>query len=57
LQLYTWNKPCFLSVQCYSYPLLTVYGTGKAIAHDRRFVFLYEYFRKYVCSAPYGCFL
>jgi hypothetical protein len=37
--------------------VITIYGTCKAISHDKRFVPLRQYYPKDVCSAQYGYFM
>ena len=38
-----------------SYSLVTTYGTPNGISHLKYFPLSHYYFRKYMCSAQYGC--
>ena len=44
-------------MSCCSCSVVTILGAGTAISRDKLFVFLRQYFPKYVCSVHYGCFL
>jgi hypothetical protein len=55
-QLCTWSKPCFYSIQCCSYSVVTIYGTCTAISRVECSALLHQYFPKYVYSVQYGCF-
>ena len=52
LQLYTWNKPCFLSIQCCSCSLCTICATCNVISPVKYVVYFYISTSRSMCAVP-----
>ena len=50
-------KAVRVTLQCVSRPHRSAWHTCNVISHVEWFVLSYKYFSKYVCSAPYVCFV